>query len=90
MSSAYITGTIETSAGPLPLITTAWSSLDTWNTLKVRWSIGRTKYRVEPGIYAVGNPDRDSRVFVTCNYKLGLYPSGVVTLELDASKCNGC
>jgi acetyl-CoA decarbonylase/synthase complex subunit gamma len=28
------------------------------------------RYRVPPGIYAVGNPDRNSRVFVTGNYKL--------------------
>jgi len=28
------------------------------------------RYRVLPGIYAVGNPDRNSRVFVTANFKL--------------------
>ncbi len=67
---AFISGKIETAVGVLPRVASVWSSLDRWDTLKVRWSIGRMKYRVEPGIYAVGNPDRSSRVFVTGNYKL--------------------
>jgi len=37
---------------------------------KVRWGIRRMKYAVEPGIYAVGNPDGDSVVLVSSNYKL--------------------
>ena len=41
--------------------------LDDW---KVRWAIRRMKYAVEPGIYAVGNPDGDSVVLVSANYKL--------------------
>lgn len=36
----------------------------------VRWDIGRNGYRVEPGLYAIGEPDRDSPVLVTSNYKL--------------------
>jgi hypothetical protein len=70
MTPAYVTGTIETSIGALPRVTPVWSSFDLWNTLKVRWSIGRMKYHVMPGIYGIGNPDRDSPVFVTANYKL--------------------
>lgn len=38
--------------------------------MKVRWSIGRNSFRVEPGIYRVGKPDNSSDVFVTSNYKL--------------------
>ena len=38
--------------------------------MKVRWSFGRMSYRVRPDLYAVGNPGKDSRVFVTANYKL--------------------
>ena len=37
---------------------------------KVRWGIGRMDYKVEPGLYAVGEPDNDSLVFVSANYKL--------------------
>ncbi|MFC1495821.1 mercury methylation corrinoid protein HgcA [Candidatus Margulisiibacteriota bacterium] len=37
---------------------------------KVRWGIGRMNNSVDPGIYALGNPDPESPVFVTANYKL--------------------
>ncbi|MCX6243420.1 MAG: mercury methylation corrinoid protein HgcA [Bacteroidetes bacterium] len=70
MLTSYIHGEIETPVGPLPRIATKWTHLDRWGALKTRWSVGRMKYRVRPGIYAVGNPDRDSRVFVTGNFKL--------------------
>ena len=36
----------------------------------VRWSIGRNNYKIEPGIYALGSPDKNSEVLVTANYKL--------------------
>ena len=36
----------------------------------VRWSIKRMRYVVEPGIYAVGNPDGEAVVLVSANYKL--------------------
>lgn len=37
---------------------------------KVRWGIGRRGFRVAPGLYAVGEPDRKSPVLVTANYKM--------------------
>lgn len=37
---------------------------------RVRWTVGRMRYRVDPGLYRVGNPDPASPVLVTCNYKL--------------------
>lgn len=37
---------------------------------KVRWGIGRGRYRIEPGLYAIGAPDSKSPVLVTANYKL--------------------
>ncbi|MHC4474338.1 MAG: mercury methylation corrinoid protein HgcA [Planctomycetota bacterium] len=43
---------------------------DRLGAFKVRWALGRMKYAVEPGLYAVGEPDSDSHVFVTANYKL--------------------
>jgi len=30
----------------------------------------RMRYAVKPGLYAVGNPDRDSNIFVSANYKM--------------------
>jgi hypothetical protein len=37
---------------------------------KVRWGLGRTQYRIAPGLYRVGAPDSRSPVLVTANYKL--------------------
>jgi hypothetical protein len=70
MAQEYIRGYIETVTGKVSVVATTWSRLDRWQTLKVRWAVGRMKYHIMPGIYAVGNPGRDSRVFVSANYKL--------------------
>jgi hypothetical protein len=37
---------------------------------RVRWGMGRMRYRVAPGLYRVGEPDKQSPVLVTANYKL--------------------
>jgi hypothetical protein len=37
---------------------------------RVRWGIRRMHYTVPAGLYAVGEPDSDSPVLVTANYKL--------------------
>jgi hypothetical protein len=36
----------------------------------IRWGYRRGEHRVEPGLYALGNPDKESPVFVTANYTL--------------------
>jgi hypothetical protein len=46
----------------------------------VRWGIARDRYRVAPGLYAVGAPDGNSPVLVTANYKLTF---DVLRRELD-------
>jgi len=43
---------------------------DTLGSWKVRWGIGRDNYMVDPGLYAVGEPDSSSPVLVSANYKL--------------------
>jgi hypothetical protein len=50
--------------------TTKLAFKDTLGLWRVRLGIKRNSYRVEPGIYCTGNPDRDSLVFVSANYKL--------------------
>lgn len=37
---------------------------------KARWGIGRMNYKVAPGLYRLGRPDRQSPVFVSANYKM--------------------
>jgi CO dehydrogenase/acetyl-CoA synthase delta subunit len=54
----------------IPKVPTELSWADTFGRWKARWAIGRMKYMVEPGLYAVGNPDADSPVFVSANYKM--------------------
>jgi acetyl-CoA decarbonylase/synthase complex subunit gamma len=70
MTHHYITGQIETPIGKIDRVSTKWTNKDLFSTIKVRWSIGRMDYTVVPGLYAVGNPDKDSDVFVSCNFKL--------------------
>lgn len=36
----------------------------------MRWGIGRYRYTVDPGLYAIGDPDEESECLVTSNYKL--------------------
>ena len=43
---------------------------DHWGTVKARFGVGRMDYAVDPGLYALGNPDGDSPVFVSANYKM--------------------
>jgi len=43
---------------------------DRTGSLRVRLGIRRGQYLVQPGVYAAGNPDPSSPVFVSANYKL--------------------
>lgn len=43
---------------------------DVLGTFRVRLGLGRSRYRVEPGLYGFGTPDTESPVLVTANYKL--------------------
>jgi hypothetical protein len=65
-----LTGYLQTKIGKIPQVSTKLNYKDYLGAMKVRWSIGRDRYKVEPGVYAVGKPDESSDVFVTANYKL--------------------
>jgi hypothetical protein len=66
----WITGTRETPAGPVPIVSTRFGASERWSSWHLRWGIGRMKSIVPPGLYGVGSPDAWSPVFVTCNYKM--------------------
>jgi acetyl-CoA decarbonylase/synthase complex subunit gamma len=66
----YVTGSIETKTGNIPQVAAELTGADKWGNTKVRLGIGRDNYKVEPGLYAVGNPDNQSAVLVSANYKL--------------------
>ena len=58
------------SCGEIPVISTDLSAKDIIGACKARWGIGRMNYTVEPGIFKVNNPDGNSPVLVSANYKL--------------------
>jgi len=70
LDQSFVTGTIETAAGPVPRVSKVFSRADRIGAFKVRWGIGRMSYRVDAGLYATGKPTAESPVFVTANYKL--------------------
>ena len=70
MSQSFVDGAIAT---PFAQVARASATL-TWRDraggARVRWGIDRYGYLVDPGLYAVGDPDDESDVLVTANYKL--------------------
>ena len=66
----YILDEIQTPAGMIPRILSQLNIQDYLGAFRVRWGIRRDRYRVAPGLYAVGTPNERSDVFVTANYKL--------------------
>ncbi len=70
MTQKFVTGSLDTALGKVPLV----SPLLTWNdrkgAWKARWGIGRMTYKIDPGLYALGSPGPSSPVLVTANYKL--------------------
>ena len=66
----FVDGRVDTPAGPVPRVHSRIGLRDLLGRWRVRWGIGRDRYRVAPGLYALGAPDDRSPVLVTANYKL--------------------
>lgn len=69
-SSFWIKGHLNTVVGSVPRVDTNLKFRDKLGHYKVRWGIGRNRYTIQPGLYSVGNPDSDSPVLVSANYKM--------------------
>ena len=67
---SYVKRLINTKLGPVPVIKAELGKDDIFSTFYVRCGIRRHRYTVSPGLYAIGNPDADSEVLVTANFKL--------------------
>ncbi len=80
----WITGTVKTSAYDVPVAATELNFADSLGTWKARWGINRMRYTVEPRLYAVGNPNADSPVFASANYKLSFDALRSKLGEMDA------
>jgi len=66
----FVADFAETPVGLVPRIETDLKLQDLAGTVRARLGISRDRYRVAPGLYSVGKPDRESPVLVTANYKL--------------------
>lgn len=66
----WVFGFVRTNAGDIPIVSTKLSRSDKIGIYKARWGINRMNFRVEPGLYATGEPDEKSPVFVSANYKM--------------------
>ena len=66
----YVARFTDTPVGPVPIVKTSLERRDILGTIAVRLGVNRTNYTVSPGLYGVGNPNPDSPVLVTANYKL--------------------
>lgn len=68
--SGWSDGCVETVVGTVPRVVTWWTWRDRLGAWAVCWGIGRMRYTVPPGLYAVRSPTSDAPVLVTANYKL--------------------
>lgn len=68
--SKYIAQSIRINNLTVPVALADLTFRDYLGAVMVRWRINRNNYRVTPGLYAIGTPDKSSDVFVTANYKL--------------------
>lgn len=66
---AWVSGNVVTPAGAVLRVSTVLSMTDYWEHFRCRTTSYRNNYKVNPGLYAVGDPDKDSDVLVSANYK---------------------
>ncbi len=67
---AYVIDYIDTVIGKIPRVSSSLTKADKIGAIKTRLNINRMNYKVEPGLYAIGDPTPYSQVLVTSNYKL--------------------
>jgi len=70
LDQSFVSGSISTPAGNLPKVSSLLTRQDRWGTLKARIGVGRMNYTINPGLYALEEPDENAPVLVTANYKM--------------------
>jgi hypothetical protein len=70
VSPQWAIGSVSTPSGTTLKISTDLSRADYWGVIKCRISGFRNRYTIPPGLYAVGEPTKDSDVLVSANYKM--------------------
>lgn len=66
----FVADFLDTPVGVVPRVKTEMGFNDFLGTIRARSGLGRNDYKVAPGLYAIGNPDMESSVLVSANYKL--------------------
>lgn len=64
-----VEGKLELPTGTIKKISTRLTKKDILGGALIRLNINRNNYAIEPGLYAIGNPDKNSPVIVSANYK---------------------
>ncbi len=67
---SFVDKFIKTGSGFIPIIKSKLEKNDLVSTFFVRCGVNRYQYRVTPGLYGIGKPDKSSEVLVTANFKL--------------------
>lgn len=70
LDQPFVQGVMATPAGPVPKVTSVLTRQDRWGTIRARLGVFRMNYSIHPGLYALGEPDKQSPVLVTANYKM--------------------
>ena len=70
MDQAFVIGRIKTPIGEVPQVSADLTASDRWGAVKARWGVGRMRFTIDPGLYALGNPNGESPALVTANYKM--------------------
>lgn len=70
LNQDFVIGAFSTPKGKLPRVSSVLCLQDHWGTVKARWGVGRMDYSIDPGLYALGNPDEKSPVLASANYKM--------------------
>mgnify|MGYP001819604756 FL=1 len=53
---SFVESFVDTPVGRVPRIKSRWDRSDWWGTIMARVGFARDRYRVAPGIYALGRP----------------------------------
>ncbi len=70
LNQPFVIGKIQTAGGLVPQVSSSLAWRDRLGSFKARWGIGRMRYAIDPGLYAIGEPGERSPVLVTANYKM--------------------
>jgi len=70
MEQDFVTGSVDGPSEKIPQVSSELTWRDHLGAIKARCGIGRMHYTVDPGLYAIGKPDKKSPVVVTANYKM--------------------